>query len=80
MDDVIFTCSLSFSGPQEPSRKACHEGCGYHSRNLCALIGYTVVKENDMRGAYILNGGKEKHVYVIGGKARRKETTKKTYM
>jgi hypothetical protein len=31
-----------------------------------------------MGGAYSTNGGNEKRIYVIGGKARGKETARKT--
>jgi hypothetical protein len=36
------------------------------------------MKEDEVGGACSLNGGKEKCVYVIGGKARGKGTTRKT--
>jgi hypothetical protein len=31
-----------------------------------------------MGRSYSMNGGEEKHVLIIGGKAREKETTRKT--
>jgi hypothetical protein len=36
-----------------------------------------LVEEDDMGGACGPNGGEDKHVYVIGGKARGKETTRR---
>jgi hypothetical protein len=38
------------------------------------------VKEDDMGRACSTKGGEEKRIYVIGGKARKKETTRKTKM
>jgi hypothetical protein len=36
------------------------------------------IEEDEMGGSCTTNGGEEEGVYVIGGKARGKETTRKT--
>jgi hypothetical protein len=36
------------------------------------------VEEDEMGGPYSTNGGEEERIYIIGGKARVKETTRKT--
>jgi hypothetical protein len=39
-----------------------------------------IVEEVEMGGPCSTNGGEEECVWIIGGKARRKETTRKTKM
>jgi hypothetical protein len=43
-----------------------------------SIIRYHKIKENEMGQACSTNGGEEDRVCVIGGNARRKETTRKT--
>jgi hypothetical protein len=38
----------------------------------------TQVKENEMSRAYSTDGGQEECIYDLGGKGRRKETTRNT--
>jgi hypothetical protein len=47
-------------------------------RNLYSSPHTDQVKNDEMGGAYSMNNGEEERVYVIGGKARGKETARKT--
>jgi hypothetical protein len=48
---------------------------------ICTLkYNYNKVEENEMNRAYSTNGREEERIQVIGGKARGKETARKTKM
>jgi hypothetical protein len=55
--------------------------CQEYEICCCRIVQLNTVKVNkvhDLGGPCSTNGGEEERVYTIGGKARRKETNRKT--